>query len=189
MVIRDVDLDDYMGSITKSNFLFTVHRTFSCHNCGYVTDSVLPLYNMDVCPGYYNNITDLLEQSLYDVVTKRCDICLCDTRHYEKLKLVEFPKYFIILIKRFEYSAVTQKKHDLITIERKINFQSKPFTHIASAFHHGETATSRHYTAKVLYDEVTFLCNDNFVSHIDSDIDEVSREVYFIIYKLNDEQV
>ena len=56
-------------------------------------------------------------------------------------------------------------------------------------FHHGETATSGHYTAKVLYDEVTFLCNDNFVSHIDSDIDEVSREVYFIIYKLNDEQV
>ena len=116
---------------------------------------------------------------------KGCNVCLHDTSHYEFSKFEDPPKVLMMVLNRFSFTLSAKNNKTAVTIDRKLKLDSNIYDLIACIEHHGETASSGHYTAKLLYPDVAFSCDDYYVSTIKQLKDEISRNAYLLFYMRN----
>ena len=185
--ILDVDEGSYVNedffiSLSKNLFTMTLNKTLECNVCQYKTshdahDNLISIY-----PENQSSISDLLEKSFISQITKHCVLCTYNTLHLEKTIVHQNPDILVLVVNRYDPSALARKNKSSILINRELHHNSIRYALIGSIHHLGNSTTSGHYICKLNYDNVCYLCNDHIVSEVTS-ADETSDNAYIIFYK------
>ena len=176
-----LEYDDFVTSLTKELFAFTILKTMTCENCNSKTDTLIPGYNLNIYPDDDDSIVDLLDKSMSSIITKSCTFCMSDTNHTEVLQLSQTPKFLTIIVNRFDFSLTAKKKNHEIMINETLRLSSSNYHIIGSVHHHGRTASSGHYTTNILCDDAAYLCNDNHIRKLDR-MSRHSSSAYVVLY-------
>ena len=88
----------------------------------------------------------------------------------------------MILFNRFHYGHNVRKDKTDILLERKFNHNLVNFDLIGTIHHHGDSASSGHYTSKIYCTDVVYDCNDHKITTL-KPYDEVSNSVYIAFYE------
>ena len=179
--------DDFVTSLSKELFAFTLMKTMTCENCNRKTDTFIPGYNLDIYPDSDDSITNLLDKSMSSIVTKSCTSCMSDTNHTEILQLSQTPKFLTIIVNRFDFYITAMKKDTEIVINETLCLNSSNYHLVGSVHHHGKTASSGHYTSTILYNDAAYLCNDSHIRKLDH-LCHSSNSAYMVLYSRNDAQ-
>ena len=172
--------DQYVASLTKSMFTYTSKWSLQCVICRYLTVSYSQSRVLFVYPSKVTNIKHLLDNGIISSLTKRCNSCQNNTKHYEIVKIQYPPTVLAIVINRFDQALRGSKNKDKINLDRDILVASNKYNLIGSIHHHGNTITSGHYTSNVYYAESAYTCNDSQIiplTHF-----EPSDSVYMLFY-------
>ena len=180
-----LECDDFVTSLSKELFAFTLMKTMTCENCSKKTDTFIPGYNLDIYPDTDDYITNLLEQCMSSIIIKCCTFCMSDTNHTEVLQLSQSPKFLIIVVNRFDFNLTAKKKNYEIMINQSLCLNSSSYHLMGSVHHHGRTASSGHYTSNILCNDAAYLCNDNYIRKLDQ-LSYNSNSAYMVLFSRRD---
>ena len=88
-VDNTLDEDEFTMSLTKSLFAFNIRKRFCCSICNTSDEQHLQSQHLNLYPAMGDNIQCLINLSLTGYLSKRCAICLSDTRHTETSPIVQ----------------------------------------------------------------------------------------------------
>ena len=109
-LLLDVDDEESVISLKKQLFHLSLFHQFKCaqceidlshfsHNC---------FHNRDL--KFKHKVTDLLNDSFMNKRTQMCNFCRTNTLHNEVINFVHLPKVITIVVNRFDYTDIGQKK-------------------------------------------------------------------------------
>ena len=180
-----LECDDFVTSLSKGLFAFTLMKTMTCEKCYKKTVTFIPGYNLDIYPETDDYITNLLDQSMSSIITKCCTYCMSDTYHTEVLQLSQPPKFLTIVVNRLDFNLTAKKNNNEIMINETLCLNSSNYNLLGSVHHHGRTASSGHYTTNIFCNEAAYLCNDNYIRKLDQ-LSNNSNSAYIVIYSRRD---
>jgi ubiquitin C-terminal hydrolase len=175
--------DSVVTSLPKRIFSFVQLETFECSICHFRTSHASSTNMLAITQLSTNNISQLLQSSLYDKVDKNCHICNILTSHQKIVTLNDPPSILIILVSRFRSDGgLNRNKNNIkIRIERYIEIKGMEYELLGVVHHLGDYISSGHYKAFVRYQNF-FECNDShiFKSHYN---DTESSTAVLLFYK------
>ena len=174
--------DSFVISLTKNLFNLILKKTYKCRLCGSVTITDRTTQCVNIYPESRSTISELLDKAFYSLVTKICGGCSSDTEHSEISVIETPPSVLVILFNRFHYGHNVRKDKTDILLERKFNHNLVNFDLIGTIHHHGDSASSGHYTSKIYCTDVVYDCNDHKITTL-KPYDEVSNSVYIAFYE------
>ena len=178
-----LDEDEFTMSLTKSLFAFNIRKRFCCSICNTSDEQHLQSQHLNLYPAMGDNIQCLINLSLTGYLSKRCAICLSDTRHKETSTIVQPPKFMVLVINRYPAELGANKNNSTICMNKTIGLHTDTYQLIGFISHHGPTTSSGHYTCFISYTNAAFSCNDSVVRAVDHLTEKLSKDAYIAIYK------
>ena len=183
----DLDDEDFVTSVTKSMFSYVLKRTLTCLKCSKISEFFIPSSDLHIYPSNLKSIQYLVRDSLHGSLLKGCNCSDGNSNHLEISEFEALPKILCIVVNRYNFNSRANKNSCFITIENKLELDGQIFDHAATIYHHGEQTSSGHYTAKITYRDVAFMCDDHSISSVDLLEREKSKSCYLIIYVRRDQ--
>ena len=181
-VDNTLDEDEFTMSLTKSLFFFNIKTRFCCSICNTSDIHHLQSQHLNLYPAMGDNIQCLIKHSLTSYLTKRCAICLSDTRHKETSTIVQPPKFMVLVINRYPAELGANKNNSSICMNKTIQLHTVMYHLIGYISHHGPTTSSGHYTCFLSYTNAAFTCNDSLIRAVDHLTEKLSKDAYIAIY-------
>ena len=173
--------DQFVYSLTKRLFLFTLKQSMTCLTCRLNTITYSESKTHFIYPRSNCSIKELLELCVNSSYTKFC-ICCDDNKSHEVCTRIEHPPEILVLvINRFSANVVGDKNRDCILINNVLMIANVRFELLGSIHHHGNTIQSGHYTSNVFYPESAYTCNDNHIIALPN-TESSSNSVYLVFY-------
>ena len=172
--------DQFVFSLTKRLFLFTLRHSMKCLICRLNTTFYTESKTHFVYPEPDCSIMDLLEFCVKSDSMKMCSCCKTNTNHEVLTRIEHPPDILVLVVNRFSSGVVGNKNRDRILVNDELMISNTRFELLGSIHHHGSSIQSGHYTCKVLYPESAYTCNDSqILSYTNS---EPNNSVYLIFY-------
>ena len=175
-----------VGRETLSDLLFSfvLEKCTICDICEERAPSFETTSIMYVTPNYNTSMQELLMQEHKQRLYKACFRCGRDTWHIESKRILQPPKYLIIIVNRINYinNNITKNK-SLIPLDLNIILGPFKFTLQATVDHHGQSMNSGHYTASINCCGKTFYCNDNKITECNIRDTYNSSTAYILLYR------
>ena len=173
------------GSFSELLFSFVLEQYILCDICtmkssDFETTSLLYVTHTD-----FTSVQELLMQEHKQKLCKTCSCCGRDTWHIESKRILQPPKYLIIIVNRITYSnnRITWNRSRM-PLDLYIKLSPYKFSLQASVDHHVYSMSSGHYTASINCCGKTFHCNHNKITKYDITDTNNSSTVYILVYKL-----
>ena len=183
----DLDDEDFVTSMTKSVFSYIIKKTLTCLKCSKISEFFIPSSDLHIYPSNLKSVQYLVLDSLQGSLLKGCNCSVGNSNHLEILEFEEHPKILCIVVNRYNFNSRANKNSSFIIIENKLEINGQVFDHSATIYHHGEQTSSGHYTAKIAYKDVAFMCDDHMISSVDVLEKEKSKSCYLIFYVRRDQ--
>ena len=177
-----VENDEFMTSVTKSNFSFVFKKILTCINCKKSSVFYIPSSDLNVYPSNSRSLESLIFETMKSTIQKGCECSSENTDHSEWLEFEELPNILFIIVNRYSFNSRVSKNKCFITINTEIRINERVYDHLATIYHHGETTSSGHYTTKLSYTDAAYICDDLNVTSVDILENEKSKSCYVILY-------
>ena len=178
----DLNDDDFVSSITKSGFSFTLKKTLTCLLCSKSTEFFIPSSDFHIYPTNLKSVQSLISNTLKSSLHKGCTCSDGNVEHSEILEFQNLPNILFLIVNRYSFNSRANKNSCFIIIDNVITIKGQIFDHAATIYHHGEHTTSGHYTCKITFGDVAYMCDDHMISKLDSICKEKSKSCYIIIF-------
>ena len=175
--------DQFVNSLAKRLFLFTVKHRTQCLKCRLLTTSYSESRTHFIYPSNNKSIDYLLNQSFVSILEKTCRCCGSISRHEEVLTIDQPPEILILVLSRFDDVGSDDKNRDTIEVNDSLTVSSVSYQLISSIHHHGRSIASGHYTCNIFYPDSAFLCNDSQIISLSNF--QNSDSVYMVFYSRN----
>ena len=174
--------DQFVYSLTKRLFLFTLKQSTTCLTCrlniiSYSESKTHFLYPRPNC-----SIKDLLEFCVNSSYNKLCSCCDTNQNHEVHTRIEHPPEILVLVVNRFSSNVIGNKNRDGVIVNDVLRIANTRFELLGSIHHHGSTIQSGHYTCNVYYPESAFTCNDRHIISI-SPLESSSDSVYLLFYR------
>ena len=173
--------DQFVYSLTKRLFLFTLKQSTTCLTCrsnviSYSESKTHFLYPRPNC-----SVKDLLEFCVNSNFYKICSCCDSNQNHEVHTRIEHPPEILVLVINRFSSSVIGDKNRDGVLVNDILRIANTRFELLGSIHHHGSTIQSGHYTCNVFYPESAYTCNDRQIISI-TNPESSSDSVYLLFY-------
>ena len=156
--------DQFVHSLTKRLFMFTIKHSTQCLQCQLMTYSYSESRCHFLFPSEDTSIKEMLESSMKSDLIKLCGCCDSNRAHESNLIFEQPPEILMFIINRFDTNLANGKNKNRILIDRELVVSTVCYDLLGSIHHHGSTITSGHYTSIIWYPEFAFLCNDSHIT-------------------------
>ena len=174
--------DQFVNSLTKRLFMFTIKHSTQCVNCRLMTSSYSESRSHFLFPSEDTSIKIMFESSRKSNFRKQCGCCNSNTNHEELINFEQPPEILVLIINRFDTNLASKNKNKIL-IDNKLNISSVCYDLIGSIHHHGRSIASGHYTSNIWYTESAFLCNDKHIGPLNDF--PPSATAYMVFYSRN----
>ena len=174
--------EEFITSICKSNFSIFIKRTLTCINCNSSSTNFISSLDFHVYPSSSKELESLIFETMTSTLSKACECSNGNTVHSEISEFEELPRILFIIINRYNYSHGSNKNEAFVTLNKQLLLNGLLYNHSATIYHHGAHTSSGHYTAKILYTDVAYNCDDSRISSIDVLQHEKSNSCYIVLY-------
>ena len=178
--------DEFITSLAKTLFNATIKKVLKCGVCHTENISEFTTNLINVYPVIGKSLSEILDDSFKSQVTKICSSCSVDTLHNELSRIEHHSNILVIAINRFHFGISARKNNTGVLLNRHICHNSIFYDLIGSVHHHGSSTSSGHYTSKVYFTNVVYLCNDQSVSKFKY-TEEISDSAYIVFYRPRDQ--
>ena len=162
-----MDDDEFITSITKSKFSFVLKKTLTCDSCSKSSVFFIPTSDFHIYPLNLKSINSLIADAFKSSLQKGCECSDGNVGHLETLEFEEYPSILFIVVNRYSFNLSSSKNSCFIVMENELKINDKIYDHAATIYHHGEHTSSGHYTAKVVYTDSAYMCDDHTISPLD----------------------
>lgn len=104
--------------------------------------------------------------------------------------ITKFPKYLIIVVKRYNYDKIGKKINTLINIKEHWEseiFPKNKYYELIGCIHQSGNLNSGHYTSYIKNNNKWFSCNDSNINEINSKkILDIAGKSYLILFNIRD---
>lgn len=186
-------------SIINDLFFGQFMQKVKCIDCGKCSFTYQPFIGLNLSVPENNEskiftIYDLLmEYFKKQIVKKKCDVCMKDTEHSLKSRIIKLPVYLIIHLKRFDNAA--NKLQQVIPFESELEMsefsvlldsKSNQYSLSSVVNHDGSGINKGHYyNFNRTFDGEWLMINDDKTEKIEA-VDVCSKNAYILFYELNE---
>ena len=173
--------DQFVYSLTKRLFLFTLKQSMTCLTCRLNSVTYSESKTHFIYPRPNCSIKDLLELCANSSYIKFCRCCDDNTNHEVCTRIEHPPEILILVVNRFSSSVIGDKNRDSVLVDDALRIANIRFELLGAIHHHGSTIQSGHYTCNVFYPESAYICNDSQIITI-TNSESSSDSVYLVFY-------
>lgn len=186
-------------SIINDLFFGQFTQKVKCMDCGKCSFTYQPFIGLNLAIPQNTGskiitIYDLLlEYFKKQIVKKNCEVCVKDTNHSLKTRIIKLPVYLIIHLKRFDNN--TRKLETYVPFESELEMSNYSVLldskstqyNLSSVVNHqgNSTETGHYYNYNRTFDGEWVMTDDDKTEKIQS-IDVCSKNAYILFYELNE---
>ena len=173
--------DQFVHSLTKRLFLFTLKQSITCMTCRLNTTHYSESKTHFIYPRPDCSIKELLESSVKTESTKFCNCCDENKSHEVYTRIEHPPDILVLVVSRFSSNVIGSKNRDGVLVNNTLRIANTSFYLLGSIHHHGNTIQSGHYTCNVFYQDSAYTCNDSRIISL-TNAESLSNSAYLIFY-------
>ena len=110
----EFDDDEFVTSVTKSNFTFILKKTLACMDCEKMSVSYIPSFDFNIYPSNLKNIESLMSETMTSTIQKSCSCVDENTNHSETLEFEELPKILFVVVNRYSIDSRSSKNESFV---------------------------------------------------------------------------
>ena len=173
--------DQFVYSLTKRLFLFTLKQSTTCITCRLNASFHSESKAHFIYPRPNCSIEELLEFSVKTESIKFCGCCDQNKSHEVYTRIEHPPDILVLVLSRFGSDVIGTKNRDGVLVNDVLRIANNSFSLLGSIHHHGNTIRSGHYTCNISYPDSAYTCNDNNIISL-SNINLLSDSAYLVFY-------